>query len=100
MSTEAREAQLSTGRRVWGALYATGLIALGAYAIYAGAYDTKTGDVVFGWLGVVGCAAAGIGSCGRARHAWGESRTWFTIHALQAVLGLLFAILFAASLPG
>lgn len=86
-------------RRVWGGLYVAGVIALCAYAIYAAAFDTRTGDVVFGWLGVVGFTAAGVGSAGRAVHAWGRSRTWLAIHALQAILGLLFAILFLASLP-
>lgn len=85
-----------SSRRAWAAIYAAGLIALAVYAVYAAIWDTKTGDVVFGWLGVVGCAAAGVGSAGRARLAWGHSRTWFAVHVLQAVIGGLMALLFVA----
>lgn len=99
MSAEAGEARAGRARRTWSWLYAAGVFALCVYAIYAATYDTRTGDLVFGSLGIVGFVAAGIGSAGRAVHAWGRSRVWFAIHALQAVLGLLFAILFAAGLP-
>lgn len=89
----------SEARRLWGWLYAAGLVALSIYAIYAAMFDTKTGDLVFGWLSVIGFTAAGIGSIGRAVLAWGHSRLWLVLHALQAVIGFLFAVLFAASLP-
>jgi hypothetical protein len=84
---------------VCGWLYVAGVIALCAYAIHPAAFDTRTGDLGLGWLGVVGFTAAGVVSAGRAVHAWGRSRPWLAIHSLQAVLGVLFAILFLASLP-
>lgn len=90
----------TTASRVWHGLYAAGVIALAVYAVYASLYDTKTGDVVFGWVGIVGFTAAGIASIGRAAAAWGRSRVWFVLHALQAAIGLLFAVMFAAGLPG
>lgn len=91
---------MQSGGMRWAAWGYTAILGgLACYAVYAAIYDNATGDLVFGWLGVIGCLAAGVTAAQAAWLARRSGAAWFLLHGLQAILAFLAAIGFAASLP-